>query len=249
MKIENEKLSLNQEVISSADSIISLTSDIHCVIFGVLELSNGVKKIIQFIRENEESNLYRARLVISESDFSLLDSSTFYLELHNGELSQKTNVVQLEFDKEKIKLNLKKQIANEFKEILTNLKKLDERVTALTTGKVLQSIAISNKNNIQQGMIPVAIDDKGNFVAMYPFADLISSINGQHGVDGAIKIDAAMIEYKIEKTIKQALDDHAEAIVSVKQLVDQVIENQNELRDRVDEIDVRLETHINNGII
>jgi len=249
MKLLKQHLT-SDDIISSSDYVISLTTDIDAIILGVLEFTNGSKKVIQFVKTNTESLTYKGRLIICPEDLEFLESSIFYLYLINGELSQKTNMLKLVFDKEKIKLDIKREISDQYKAVLTSVKKLEEKLSALTTGKVLQSLPIKNKDIIKPGMIPVAIDDKGNFVAMYPFANLISSINGHQGIDGAIKLDASMIEYKENgDSIKEVIEKQTEAIQTIKHLIDEIAKNQKEIRQQLNEVDMKIESHINNGII
>lgn len=248
MKLLNNQLSIT-ETITSADTILSLSSDVESIIFGILQFSNGTKKVVQFLKEEDQS-LYRGRLVIYPEDMEFLDSSSFYLELINGELSKKTNKVKLIFNKEQIKITLRKEVSDQYKSVLASVKKLDEKISALTLGKVLKEVPIINKSLIKPGMIPVAIDDKGNFVAMYPFANLISSVNGQQAVDGAIKLDSSMIEYKEnDGTIKEAIEAQTSAIQALKHLIDEIVENEKEIRQQLNEVDMKIESHINNGII
>lgn len=249
MKLTKQHLT-TEEIINSSDFIISLTADVDAILFGLLEFSNGSKKVIQFVKSNNDSLSYKGRLILYPEDLEFLESSLFHIECVNGELSQKTNVVKLSFDKEKIKLNIRKEASEQYKSILILVKQLEEKISSLTTGKVLQSLPIKNKNMIKPGMIPVAIDEKGNFVAMYPFANLISSINGHQGIDGAIKLDASMIEYKENgDSIKEAIEKQTEAIQALKHLIDQIADNQKQIRQQLNEVDMKIESHINNGII
>lgn len=247
LKYENNLLKINSKNITSSDSIIKLESDIDASILGVLILSDGSKKVIEFIKADD---CYLARLVITEEDIHLLSASKFHIELINAEFQKSSNFVTFKFNINAIKLDIKKRICDEYKEILTRFAKLESKVNDLKSSKVLDGVNIVNKDLIQPGMIPVAIDNKGNFVALYPFSNNISEVNGQHAVNGAVVIDASVIEYKLKGiSVETALQNQADAIVALKNVLDEIVESQKELSKRLNNLDYKIEQHINNGII
>lgn len=250
IRYKNDLLELIDKKIISSDSIIELDTDKDATILGVLFFSNGDQKVLEFIKKNDESLDRIARLIITEEDISYLQSAKFYLEVFNGELKQRSNNVQFQFDLTLIKTDIKKKIVNEYKELFERILKLEKHVEALKDSKVLKGINITNTKYIQPGMVPVSIDDKGNFVALYPFSNSIVEINGQRAANGAVVIDSSMIKYKKNgKSIEQTFTEHAEAISAVSNLLTELINNQREIREQLNEIDIRLSTHINNGII
>ena len=246
LKYENNLLKLISKNITSSDSIIKLESDVDASILGVLILSDGSKKVIEFVK----SDGYLARLILTESDLPLLSNSKFYIELINSEFHKTSNLVLFKFDIDSIKLDIKKRISDEYKELLTRIAKLENKVNDLKTSKVLDGVSIVNKALIRPGMIPVAIDNIGNFVALYPFANNITEVNGQHAVNGVVVVDASMIEYKLKGiTVETALQNQADAIVALKNVLDQIVESQKDISNRLNNLDYKIEQHINNGII
>lgn len=247
LKYENNLLKLKSKHITSSDSIIKLESDVDAAILGVLVLSDGSKKAIQFVKADD---CYIARLIITEDDIHLLGASKFYIELINAEFQKSSNIVSIKFDIDSIKLDIKKKISNEYKELLERFNKLESNINDLKSSKVLDGVNIVNKSLIQPGMIPVAIDNKGNFVALYPFANNITEVNGQHAANGIVVIDATMLKYKAKDiSVETALQSQADAIVALKDLLDKISENLKTLAERLNELDYKVEQHINNGII
>jgi len=247
LKYENNLLEVSNTRVNSSDFILKLKTDIDASILGILILSDQSKKVIEFVKTEDK---YLGRLLITENDIRLLSSSRFHLELINAEFQKNSNVVELQFDIESIKLDVKKKLADEYKEIVERLIKLENKVNDLKSSKVLNGLNITNKSSIRHGMVPVAIDDKGNFVALYPFSNTVTEVNGQHAANGAVVIDSSMIEYKLKgTTVEEALRSQAQAIVSINDLVKSIVDTQKDLMTRLNEIDMKIESHINNGII
>jgi len=246
LKYENETLSFVENNIDSSDSIVKLLTDVDCNIFGIITLYNGAKRILQFIKSNDH---YESKFSIDESTFNKLGNSYIHIELFNGELSQKSNQLKLSFDLEKIKNRLAAHLSDEVYELTKKIAKLDEKLSAALSSRILENIRITNKELIQPGMIPVAINGD-SFVAMYPFNNHVVSVNGQTAADGAVIIDSSMIEYKEEgRTVEQTFEDHTSAITAIHNLLNEVIANQRQIRQKLDELEIRLDSHINNGIV
>ena len=250
LKLENKKLIVIDDKIKSSDSLIKITTSTNSIVIGILELSNGSKKIIEFVKESEQSDCVVGRLLITENDLSYLSSAKFYVELLSSEFKCRSNIIPIKFDISSIKLDVKKRIADEYKEIMERLIQLEERYKHLLGNNVLTNLNIINIDNIEPGMIPVAIDSKGTFVAQRPFSNFIEEINGQRAANGAVVLDATMIKCtKSGKTVQVVLSETAEAIVSIKKLVDELGRTIKQLRTDLNNLDIKLSTHINNGIV
>lgn len=248
LRYEEDKLTVVKNDIDSADSLVTLYISLNCTVFGVLTLNNNSKKIIQFIKPNDESEYLIARLVIDEDSLPLLSKSTIHLELINGELSYTSNKIELLFNIPKIKTDVKIKLSNELAELTKKIAKLDEKVNAISSDKIIKNLNLVNPQDIRPGMVPVALTN-GLFAAMYPFADHVISVNGQVAADGAVIIDSSMIKYNDSKTVKKALEDQTNAIIALRNLVQTIDANQRTLMSRLDELDIRLTQHINNGIV
>lgn len=242
----NKKIT-SSVIIESYYSIITLTSDITTDIFGEISLVNGITRLCQFIHIKD--NIYKARMLIHEEDIPLLATSQFNLILINGPFSERTNQISLNFDIDKIHLSIQVAQSKELKEIKLAVADLTSRIESLIKGYKLSGIPLSNQTNIKRGMVPVAIDDKGNFAAMYPFNDSITEINGQRAANGVVELDASMIKYIQERTIADQLTVIGEAFTKEHELVTKLSEEVKKLTDQLAELQIRFEVHLDNGVV
>ena len=246
LTLRNKKLSAENFKITSADTILTLNSDIDATFLGVLELSNGARKVCSF---NKIDNDYQARLIIDIADLPTLKESKFYLVLIDSLLNEKTNMIKPKFDIELIKQNIKVSASKELEELQIKIKELESVVASLAKGKIIDQLNIKNKDYIEPGMIPVAIDKSGNCVMSYPFASHITSVNGRKAANGVVEVDSSVIKYKLGNTVEQIIDNHANALISIANALKTISDNQKEIRKHLDELDIRLTQHINDGII
>ena len=249
LKIENGILSVKDNEIRSSDTILELQSDqiySNCQIFGKLIFKNAEVKIIQFEKIDD---IYKGRLLITQEDISKLNGAQFFIVLVSANFNEQTNGIQLKFNQELIKKDIRIAKSDEIKNIYIEINKLKSIVNSLEKGGALKFANVLDKDLIQPGMIPVAVDNKGNFVAAYPFVNLINEVNGQKAVNGVVILNAAMIKCSSGKTIQQTTEDHAEALSALAKGFAVVSDQQKEILRRLDEIDIRLSQHINDGII
>lgn len=249
LELKNKTLKSVGEEINSSDYILRLKSDIKTTILGLLILPDGTFKTVQFIDKDDESDIKIARIITTDKEFPYINKMKFQLVLINGTLEEKTNIIPLKFNKELIKTDIKKALSNEYKELMTKYIALDDKINAIKLGNFVQKIDVVNKDVIKPGMIPVAVDNEGHFTALYPFANNITNINGQQAANGVVVIDASMIKCSSNKTIEQTFSDTASAIKALNNLVTEVINNQKEIRKKLDDLDVQISQHINNGIV
>ncbi len=249
LKIENGILSVKDNEIRSSDTILELQSDqiySNCQIFGKLIFKNAEVKIIQFEKIDE---LYKGRLLITQDDISKLNGAQLFIVLVSANFNEQTNGIQLKFNQELIKKDIRIVKSDEIKNIYTEINKLKSIVNSLEKGGALKFANVLDKDLIQPGMIPVAIDNKGNFIAAYPFVNLINEVNGQKAVNGIVNVNASMIKCSSGKHIQQTIEEHASALQALANAFEVVSDQQKELLRRLDEIDIRLSAHINDGII
>lgn len=245
IKYENNILTAVDPTIRSSDSIIKLTTDINDSIFlGILHLSNGITKVIEFVENNDA---YIGRLIVDEEMVSFLSNVTFSLQISNGNLVKTTQHIKIKFDLSSIKNDIKIKISNEYKELLQRINELEEKIK-YPSSKFVDDINIINKGSIKKGMIPVALDSK-TFVALYPFSNHVLSVNGQTAADGAVIIDSSMIKYKTGRTVEATIQDLIDAIVAVNASVKTISDDLKEIRNQINDLDVRLAKHVNDGII
>lgn len=246
LNIKNKKLTVESVNISNADTLLYLTTDIDCSLIGVLRFVTGEQKVVTFVKANDR---YQARLVITSDDIKHLKTSKFYVIMISGSLNQQTNEVELEFNIELIKQSIKIATSNEILELKKELIKLENKINSVTGNGIIKNIDIKNKNAIKKGMIPVAIDDNGNFVCMYPFEDFAKVINGQQATNGCVTIDSSMIKYDNGKTISEIITAQITTFTEMGKSFELLSEQLQSLNTRLGELGTRVEAHINNGII
>lgn len=232
--------------IEEPDTIIQLNTDVlDCNYFGVITLNNKTTKTIQFIKVK---SLFKARLSLAEEELPYLLGATLRLLSVSSSFSKESNPVQLNFDIDKIKLTIKQNVSKDLLEFKKDLVQVQSKLEALSLGKLVPNVNIINKDHIKPGMILVAIDN-GNFMAAYPFADIITKVNGQVAVDGVVEIDASMIKYNTERTIEEQTKVIAEAIKVQNNTLKAISAEINSLSKKLAELTVKVETHLDNGII
>lgn len=246
LTLRNKELIYSGSQIVSSDTVLNLESDYDCKILGVLDLSNGDNKIIEFTKID---GLYMGRIIVNVDDINYIKDNSFKLILISGKLSEETNSVKLSFDIQKVKTDIKVVSSNEIEELRKKVASLESVIDSIKKGNVLGQLPITNKKFIKPGMIPVALDEDGNFSAEYPFANHVTKVNGQSAVDGAVKIDSGMIKYSNEKSVELVIKELSDIVIQLNELMQVVINNQKEIRNKLDETAIKLETHITNGII
>lgn len=247
---KNNLLEQTSDCITSSDFLVKLSTDItDATYLGIVLFKNGTKKVLNFV-PHKQSNGVAARLIISSDELKLLDETKFYLEILNGDVSKYSNIINLYFDIDQIKLDIKVNTHNEYKNLVEKIAMLESKINLLTKNNVLTQIPLTNKKTIKKGMMPVAIDDNGNFAALYPFSNHVTEINGQTAANGAVLLDATMIKYKKKDTsIEEVLDNNSIAIVEIASLIKTLSTELVALRKSVDALDYKLQQHITNGII
>ena len=248
-KLEKKTLKAVDELINSPDYILTLESDItDCMIVGVLTLSNGESKVIQFDKTKEE-NLFKGRLTLDASLTEYLTYASFKLSLIHNTYSEFTNEVDLKFDKKSILKEIKKNQSSEIVKLSIELKKLESTLNTLCKGHILTNINIVNKELVKKGMIPTAIDDQGNFALCYPFGNMVTEINGRTPVNGIVIIDSSMLKYKEKVSVEAYLENLTNALDKTYESLKQLSDKFKSLSKKVNDLDIKISRHINGGII
>ena len=246
LKFKNNLLSAETFCIDSPDYILRLTTDTpECNYFGVLTLTNKVVKTLQFVKFNNE---FKARLSLNSEDLNFLQGSTFKLISVSSDFSKESNLLTLNFDVNKIKLTIKQYCSIEILELKKQISTLTTKLEALSLGKLVPNVNIVNKDYIQPGMILVAVDN-GNFMAAYPFADIVTNVNGQQAVDGVVEIEASMIKYNTERTIEEQLKIIAKAVQTQNSTIKTIAGELGTLSKKVADLEIKLATHLDSGIV
>jgi len=247
LKFKNKILTSDKEfIISDSDAIIKIDSDIDCIMFGVFTLSDKSTKTIQFSKCNDGT---KARLLLSELDLPLINSVTFALHLTSDTGTFISNSISVLFDIAKIKLNVTRKSSVELLETLKALKLLEDKINSIVANHRLLGVNITNSDYIKPGMIPVAVDDKGNFIAQYPFANIITNVNGQTAVDGVVNVDASMIKYNQEIMLDAYIKQLAESVKAVSDFATTISQTLRSTVESLQELRLKVETHLDNGLI
>ena len=236
-----------QKSVDSADTILTLATDIDATYLGNITLSNKQKKIISFVKEKA---MYKARLLITEEDIPYLSNCLFNLIIVNGYLTTETISVPLTFDMLKIKQSIKVSSSEDIKDLKVSIAKLDNKLEDIT--KKLPSFTVSSlitiNRGIKPGMIPVAIDETGRCIFQHPFIDHVTEINGQKTVNNAILLTAKDIP--IEQTdVESAIKAHTEAIKELNNLMKTVSSELKSTKAKVADIEKALLQHTDSSII
>jgi hypothetical protein len=246
LQFKNNLLSSEPFSIDSPDYIFQLLTDTpECNYFGAITLTNKVVKTLQFIKFN---NIFKARLSLTLEDLNYLQGATFKLISVSSSFTKESNLLTLSFDINKIKLTIKQESSKEMLELKKQISALTTKLEALSLGKLVPNVNIINKDYIQPGMILVAIDN-GNFMAAYPFADIVTNVNGQQAVDGVVEINASMIKYNTERTIEEQLKVIAKAIQTQNSTIKTIAGELGALSERVATLSMQLATHLDSGVV
>lgn len=242
------KLTYDDEIITKSDSILTLecaTEDLN--IFGMLKLSNEVVKTLEFVRQQD--GYYRARLIITEEDINYIVDNTFLITVVDQGLSRKSNKVTLKFDLSTVRLNIKQKVSKELTEVKLQLKELEQKLNAVLTKHRVLGINISDYSYAKKGMIPVAIDDKGNFVLAFPFTNTINKVNGIESVDQEVTVTADVIPYSESANLKEKMEAIINAISQVNSAVQTLTETQTTLINKVANLETEVAALQENPII
>ena len=243
---KNNILSIDSFIIDSHDTILTLTTDTpDCNYFGALILSNKVIKTLQFTKVN---NTFKARLIVYQEELNFLNGALFKLISVSSAFSKESNLIELKFNTNKIALTIKQSVSKEILEVHKKLSEISDRVNTLALSKVVPNVSIINKDLIKPGMMLVAVDE-GNFMAAYPFADIVTKVNGQQAVDGVVEIDASMIKYNQDRTLKLQLEVLNKAFKANLKVLGTLQAEINKIKKDVGDLTVKVETHLDNGII
>ena len=246
LTLKNNLLSVSELSIDSADYIIQLHTDLpECTYFGLLTLNNAIVKTFQFIRMN---NIFKARIVLTEEDIPFLQDATFKILSVSSNFTKESNLVYFNFDIPKIKFTIKQSVSKEVSEMKVDLAKIKSKLEALSLGKLVPNVNITNKDYIQPGMVLVAIDN-GNFMAAYPFINNITEVNGQQAIDGVVDITSSMIKYNTERTVEEQLKVVGDAVVAQNTSIKTLAAELKVLSERLATLSMKVETHLDSGII
>ena len=244
LKYINEILTVS-EPITNADTIIKLITDIDCNISAKVTLSDDSYKYIDFIKEN---SYYKGRLLFTEEDLKYLTKVSLCLILTSSTIKHSNEIV-LDIDISKVQHSVKRAKTKDLLDIRESINKLTTLVNDVLINKVVYKTNLAlNQENIVPGMIPVAINTEGLCMFKYPFADVITEINGQKTINNAILITAKDIP--IEQTdVATAIKAHTDAIKELNNLMKTISSELKATKNKVADIEKALLLHTDSSII
>jgi hypothetical protein len=248
-KYLNNVLTYTEERIVSNETIITLITDLtkDVDIFGELSFENGTSIIIKFFYYKD--NVFKSKLNLTNQSKQFLPSSKFKLIIFDTGNHKTTNYVQLKFDLERLTFNSNKTSSEEIKDLYLKVASLESKLNHLIDGHIIDSLPINNKEYIKAGMMLQAIDDNGNFIATYPFADVVKDVNGVKAVNSSIILDASMIQYNQNKTIFSVVSEVIEALQAVNLTLKSHSSALKQLQEDINGVKLQLEKHLNDGIV
>ena len=245
LKLQNNSLIANENyTISSSDTIIELDTTLSATIFGIFTLTDNSIKIVSF---SKIGNYYKTRLLITEEELNILSNVSLQLQLVSETGEYNTNSINVYFDIPKIKLDIKRKSSQDFLALTKEVKSMETKLNSIISKNRMINIDIANLDNIKPGMIPVAIDDKGHFLAQYPFKDVIINVNGQTAVNGVVNVDASMIKYNKDIMLDAYIKQLAETVKALSEYVNTVNQTLFTTVESVKNLRIKLETHLDNG--
>ena len=247
LKYKNNILTIDS-TITSHDTILKLTSDVDCVIAGVLELSNKNYKTLNFIKEND---YYKARLLITQEDLPYLNGATFAVAAIDSNTSRASDKIPIKFDIPKITKTIMVSSSNAIKDMQIKISQLESTIHKISNNNFTfkyTNVPVQGFDYIKPGMIPVAIDNKGNCMFQYPFTNIITEINGQKTVNSAIMLTAK--EIPIEQTnVESAIKAHTEAIKELNSLMKTISSELKSTKNKLASVEQALLQHTDSSIV
>ena len=247
IKYKDNVVTINS-TITSHDTILKLTSDVDCVIAGVLELSNKSYKTLNFIKEND---YYKARLLITQEDLPYLNGATFAVAAIDSNTSRASDKIPIKFDIPKITKTIMVSSSNAIKDMQIKISQLESTIHKISNNNFTfryTNVPVQGFDYIKPGMIPVAIDNKGNCMFQYPFTNIITEINGQKTVNSAIMLTAK--EIPIEQTnVESAIKAHTEAIKELNNLMKTISYELKNTKNKLASVEQALLQHTDSSIV
>jgi uncharacterized protein YoxC len=245
IEYKNSKLNLNDLIIESADTLIRLQSDIECNLVGVVHLTNGVTKTLPFTKTG---SYHLARLIITEEDYEHFSNPKFSLIVIDGNTHKQTCIENLNINLAKIKLDIKLKISKEIQDLTIKVNQVSKTLNDLLQKGTINGINILGYEYVKPGMVPIAIDDKGNCMFQYPLANIISELNGLKTADGTLRLEAKDIPSG-RTDVETRLNTIVDSIKTMGSHIQNLADSVKELSGKIGELDIRLSSHLDTSIV
>jgi hypothetical protein len=236
--------------IASTDNLLTIHTEQaqDSTIFGrVTLLPSKIEVVTQFTKRS--STIYVSRLRIDADLLQDVEAATINIELVSSTFSKKFPQQDLPVDKEKIKQSTTVAKHKEVQELKLKVMALDETLRGLTEGRALTKIALKNTDSIAPGMVPVAIDNQGNFIAAYPFNDMIKDVNGITPVSSSLKLTADDIPMEAGISIQEAWSSYIQTTTKILGYLSEIENQLSQVNKKLETLELNLTTHLNTGVI
>jgi hypothetical protein len=245
IEFKNSILTATNLNITSADTLLKLQSDIECIFVGILHLDKGITKTLPFTKTG---NYHTSRLVISEDDFKYITNPKFSLMLIDGETIQTSATIPILMDTTKIRLDLKIKYSKEIQDLTVKLNQVSKTLNDLLQKGIINGINILGYEYVKPGMVPIAIDDKGNCMFQYPLANIISELNGLKTSDGTLRLEAKDIPTG-KTDVETRLNTISTTITELGKHIQGLANTVKELSAKVGKLDYKIASHLDTSIV
>lgn len=245
IEYNNSELIINNLIIESADTLLRLQSDIDCILVGVIQLANGITKTVPFTKT---TCYHTARLIISEEEFKYFTSPKMSLVAIEGESYKQSPSVPLPVNLAKIKLDLKIKFSKELQDLTIKLNQVTKTINDLLQKGTINGINILGYEYVKPGMVPIAIDDKGNCMFQYPLANIISELNGLKTADGTLRLEAKDIPSG-KTNVEARLNTLANTVSALGKHVQTLADTVKDLNNKIGDLDYKIASHLDTSIV
>jgi len=236
--------------INSPDNLLT----IHMVgvddatVFGRVTLQPLNTEIItQFNKRS--STIYASRLRIDTELLQKVEAATITIEVVSATFSKLYPKHDLPVDRDKIKQSIITIKHKEVQDLKLKLLTMEETLRCLTEGRALTKLSLKNTDSIAPGMVPVCIDNKGTFIAAYPFNDMIKDINGVTPIGSSLTLMADDIPMESGVSIQEAWQSYIQTTTKILGYISTIEDQLSAITNKIKELDTALTTHLNTGII
>jgi hypothetical protein len=245
LKIKDNVLFYDNEVIKTSDVIFKLKTDKEANYLGHITLNNGIKLTFPFVNEGL---IYKGKFTISKDILPFLKGSFLSLTMMDLTFKKNTNQVEIVFDTVSINLNIKKEVGEEFKLLSIKVAELESQLLKLSNKGILKNAPVINKDDIKEGMVPVATST-GEFTAAYPFADIVKNINGVGAINEAILLTLAEIPYEPNgRSTKEVVQLILEIVKGQAEVIQTILKTQEKIIQDIKDIKLDFAEHKNTAL-
>ncbi len=214
-------------------------------VFGIVSFGNKYTKTIQFVHIRDR--IWRASLNIERDDLMYLANVYITLLISTFNNAMQTNDCKITLDIEAVNLSIRKIRDTDIADLKKDIATLKQTLNAIAQNYSLGIITPENTDYIKPGMVPMTIEG-GKWIAQYPFANVLKSVNGIKSANGDITITPNEIIYD-NGTLNDALITISQAIAAQSKLSKEITRQLKSITNKVAELDIKLNEITNKGLL